>query len=119
MRGAIIKLHKEGRRQCDIAKLLNIAKSTVSGVVRRYVELGHDGDRPRSGRPATVNTRANRQWIKKRFMRNRTTSVRKMARETGLKEASLRRIVRKHLKIKPYKPKKVQKLTLKKTKKYG
>ncbi|CAD5213447.1 unnamed protein product [Bursaphelenchus okinawaensis] len=111
MSGAIIKLHKEGRRQCDIAKLLNIAKSTVSHVVRRYVELGHDGDRPRSGRPATVNTRANRQWTKKRFMRNPRTPVRKMARQAGLKETSLCRIVRKSLKMKPYKLKKVQKLT--------
>ncbi|CAD5212896.1 unnamed protein product [Bursaphelenchus okinawaensis] len=83
----------------------------VSDVVRRYVELGYDGDRPRSGRPATVNTRANRQWIKKRFMRNPRTPVRQMARETGLKETSLRRIVRKNLKMKPYKLKKVQKLT--------
>ncbi|CAD5220668.1 unnamed protein product [Bursaphelenchus okinawaensis] len=36
-RGAIIKLHKEGRRQCDIAKSLNIAKSTVPHVVRQVI----------------------------------------------------------------------------------
>ncbi|CAD5209656.1 unnamed protein product [Bursaphelenchus okinawaensis] len=84
---------------------------TVHRSVKRFEELRHDCDRPRSGRPASVNTVANRQMIKKRFKRNPRTLVRKMAREAGIKESTLRRIVGKKLKMKLYKLKKVQKLT--------
>ncbi|CAD5223247.1 unnamed protein product [Bursaphelenchus okinawaensis] len=111
MRAAVIKFHNEGNSNSKIAKLLNIPRMTVYRAVKRFEELGHDRDRPKSGRPPSVNTVANRQMIKKRFMRNPRTPVRKMARETGIKETTLRRIVRKNLKMKPYKLKKVQKLT--------
>ncbi|CAD5223679.1 unnamed protein product [Bursaphelenchus okinawaensis] len=84
---------------------------TVHRAVKRFEELRHDCDRPRSGRPASVNTVANRQMIKKRFKRNPRTPVRKMAWETLIKESTLKRIVEKKLKMKPYKLKKVQKLT--------
>ncbi|CAD5227734.1 unnamed protein product [Bursaphelenchus okinawaensis] len=83
---------------------------TVHRAVKRFEELRHDCDRPRSGRPTSVNTVADRQMIMKRFKRNPRTSVRKMARETEIKESTLR-IVGKKLKMKPYKLKKVQKLT--------
>ncbi|CAD5212165.1 unnamed protein product [Bursaphelenchus okinawaensis] len=111
MRATVIKLHNEGKSNPEIAKLLNISRMTVYRSVKRFEELGHDRDRPRTGRPAYVNTVANRQMIKKRFKRNPRTPVRKMARETGIKESTLRYIVRKKLMMKPYKLKKVQKLT--------
>ncbi|CAD5212155.1 unnamed protein product [Bursaphelenchus okinawaensis] len=84
---------------------------TVHRAVKRFEELRHDCDRPRSGRPASVKTVASRQMIMKRFKRNPRTPVRKMAREAGIKEPTLRRIVEKKIKMKPYKLKKVQKLT--------
>ncbi|CAD5206963.1 unnamed protein product [Bursaphelenchus okinawaensis] len=84
---------------------------TVHRAVKRFEELRHDCDRPRSGRPASFNTVANRQMIKKRFKRNPRTPVRKTAQEAGIKESTLRRIVEKKIKMKPYKIKKVQKLT--------
>ncbi|CAD5219180.1 unnamed protein product [Bursaphelenchus okinawaensis] len=83
---------------------------TVHRAVKRFEELRHDRDRPRSGPPASVNTVANRQMIKKRFKRNPRAPVRKMARGTGIKETTLGRIVGKKLKMKTYKLKKFQKL---------
>ncbi|CAD5223079.1 unnamed protein product [Bursaphelenchus okinawaensis] len=84
---------------------------TVHRAVKRFKELINDCDRHRSGRPASVNTVANCQVLLKRFKRNPRTPVQKMAREAGIKEPTLRRIVEKKIKMKPYKLKKVQKLT--------
>ncbi|CAD5223221.1 unnamed protein product [Bursaphelenchus okinawaensis] len=84
---------------------------TVHRAVKSFEELRHDRDGPRSGPPASVNTLANRQMIKKRFKRNPRAPVRKMGRRTGIKETTLGRIAGKKLKMKTYKLKKVQKLT--------
>ena len=63
-RSAILELFRKG--MCDIVRLLNVPKQTVSKAVNRIKELGHDGRRPGSGRRRTVNTSAKPQIIRKR-----------------------------------------------------
>lgn len=106
-RSAILKLFIAGKRQCEIVRLLKVPKQTVSDAIKRFKELGHDGRRPGSGRKRTVNTASNRKIIKKRVQRN----PRKIARETGISERSVRRIAKEELLLKPYKLHKVQRLT--------
>ena len=110
-RSAILELFRRGKRQCDIVRLLNVPRQTVSKAIIRFKELGHEGDRPGRGRKCTVNTPANRKIIKKRIERNPRVSVRKVARETGISDRSVRRIVKQEFGLKPYKLQKVQLLT--------
>ena len=98
-------------RQYDIVRLLNVPKQTVSKAVNRFKELGHDGRRPGSGRRRTVNTSANRQIIRKRVKRNSRVSMRKIARETGMKRESVRQMAKREFNLMPYKLQKVQLLT--------
>lgn len=110
-RSAIVELFRQKKRQCEIARLLGVSKMMVSRTVRRFEELGHDGRRPGSGRKRTANTSFNRQLIKKRVQRNPRVSLRKIARETGISDRSVRRIAKDELNLKPYKLQKVQLLT--------
>ena len=108
---AILKLFRKGMRQCDIVRLLNVPKQTVSKAVNRFKELSHDGRHPGSGTSRTVNTSANRQIIRKRAKRNSRVSMRKIARETGMKRESVRQMAKRELNLMPYKLQKVQLLT--------
>ncbi|KAM8702243.1 hypothetical protein ACLKA7_005106 [Drosophila subpalustris] len=110
-RCAILELFRQGNRQCEIVRLLDVPRQTVSKAIRRFNELGHKGDRPGRGRKSTVNNSANRQIIRKRVKQNPRVSMRKIARETGIKRESVRQMAKKHLGLKPYKLQKVQLLT--------
>ncbi|XP_076058393.1 uncharacterized protein LOC143035330 [Oratosquilla oratoria] len=110
-RNAILELHLQGKRQCDIVRLLGVRKDVISKAVKRFKELGHEGDRPGRGRKRTVNTPRNRQIIKKRVLRNSRVSMRKIARETGISDRSVRRMAKQKLELKPYKIQKAQLLT--------
>ena len=46
----IFVLHEQGMRNCDIARKLGVAPPNVRRAIKRLQELGHIGDRPRSGR---------------------------------------------------------------------
>lgn len=110
-RSQILALHKIGKRNCEIAKALGVARSLVSRAVKRFRELGHDGDRRGRGRKRNVNSFRNRNIIKKRVDRNPRVSLRKIARETGISRESVRRIAKTELKLRPYKLTKGQLLT--------
>ena len=80
-------------------------------MIKRYQELGHEGDRPGRGRKRTVNTSRNRAVISKRVRRNPRVSMRKIARDTGMNRESVRLLAKKELGLQPYKRQKVQLLT--------
>lgn len=107
----ILAMHRTGKRQIEIARLLKVPKQKVSYVIARYKELGHEGDRPGRGRKRTANTSRNRKIIKKRVMRNPRVSIRNIARETGISHSSVYRMAKKELNLKPYKLRKGQLLT--------
>lgn len=110
-RSAILELFRRGKRQCEIVRLLNVSRQTVSKAINRFKELGHEGDRAGRGRKRTANTSRNRKIIKKRIKLNSRVSMRKIARETGISRESVRRIAKEELNLKPYKLQKVQLLT--------
>lgn len=110
-RAAITALHQRGYRNCEISRMLCVARETVSRVIKRFKELGHDGERPGKGRKRSVNTSRNRQLIKKRVQRNPRISMRKIARDTGINREAVRRMAKNELMLKPYKLQKRQLLT--------
>lgn len=107
----IISLHELGERNCDIARRLKCAPGTVSRSVKRFRELGHTGRRPGQGRKRTVRTARNRERIRERVRRDPRVSMRKVARDTGINDRSVRRIAKEDLHLKPYKLHKAQLLT--------
>ena len=68
-RHIIVRLFQEGKRVSEIAKSLNLVKSTVSRTIKRFQETGSNNDRPGKGRPRTSNTNANRKKIKLQIVR--------------------------------------------------
>ena len=101
-RAAIISLFKvsdengdQRHSQADIAKLLDINRSTVSRAVDRYEELGGLGDRPRSGRPRTVRTPEEIRSINRKVQRQPLRSSRELARQSnsGMSKSTAYRVL--------------------------
>ncbi|XP_076068371.1 uncharacterized protein LOC143040819 [Oratosquilla oratoria] len=100
-REAIIQLHRAGKTNSEIIKLLKVAKSTVYHVVNRFKELGTSEDRPRSGRPRTARTKKVVNAVRERMRRNPKRSIRKLAKDMNVSNTSMRTIVRKDLRLSP------------------
>lgn len=109
-RAAIISLFLAGKRQVDIRRTLNVSQQLVSKTIKRYKELGTAQDRPRSGRPPTADTVRHRNLIRARVRRNSHRSMRKIARDIGISEKSVRNIVHNRLGMKSLKLTKGQNL---------
>ncbi|KOC58614.1 hypothetical protein WH47_06148 [Habropoda laboriosa] len=114
-RASIISLYKQNKRQTDIVRLLGVKKSLLSKAIKRFKELGNTKDHPRSGRPCTANTPANCKIIRERIQRNYRRSMRKLDKEIGVDESSVRRILKNKFKLKSLKLQKGQHLNDKKS----
>ena len=110
-RSAILKLCKQRVKESEIVQRLKAPKQTVTHTIKRFKELGHDGDRPGRGRKRTVNTLRNQKVIKKRVQRNLGISMRKVAREMKIKRETARLMAKIELGPSPYKMKEARKLT--------
>lgn len=110
-RHAILELFQRGFKQVDIVRVLKIASSTVNDAIKRFKELGHEGDRTGRGRKFTKNIASVRNAIKKRVQRNCAVSMRKVAKEMEINRETVRKIAVINLGLKPYKSQKVQRLT--------
>ena len=113
LRSLIIKLHEEGKGATEIGRRLGMHRNTVCYAIKRYQETGSNDDRPRSGRPRTTTTAANRWIILNRIGKNpssRKNSVRKLAKAVGVSYGSVRKIL-KDAGLKPRKEVEAQLLT--------
>lgn len=110
-RPAVNSLHDDGIAPAEIARMLSIPLSTVCRQIKRYEELGTAEDRRRSGRPVTACTPVNRDKIRHRIKRNPERSMRQMAKELGISEKSVRRVVKIQLGRRSYKLRKGQLLS--------
>ena len=61
-----------------------IARSLICRAIKRFQELGHEGDRLEKGRKRTVNTSKYRKIIKKRVGCNPMLSIRKVVCKMGI-----------------------------------
>jgi transposase len=98
-RSRIVLLAAEGKSDSEIAVLLSIPRQKAARWRGRFLELGLDGlkqDAPRSGRPRIITAEkilsVVSQTTQTRPARATHWSTRSMAQETGLSEASVRRI---------------------------
>jgi len=99
----VTELHKSGMKTSDIVRITGYSQRNVYNDVRRYKETGSTDDRHRSGRPSTVTTPEMVNKIRCRIRRNSEQSMRKMSRDFGIDEKTIRTIVKKKLKLRSYK----------------
>ena len=108
---AIIELHRAGKKNSEIFKLIKAPNSTVYGTMNRIKELGIASDRPRSVRPRTARTQKLKNAVKASVTRNPKRPLRKMARQMDVSESTMRSIVKTELKLSPLKMQTSQHLT--------
>ncbi|XP_062578436.1 uncharacterized protein LOC134240359 [Saccostrea cucullata] len=70
-----------GNTQRDVAKILNVHKSTISRLYKRLKQTGTTADRPRTGRSEVTTPRQDR-FIRLQHLRNRFKTAQKTANET-------------------------------------
>ncbi|CAI9554551.1 unnamed protein product [Staurois parvus] len=56
-RGIVIACPLYNKSICEISLLLNIPRSTVSGIITKWKQLGTTSTQPRSGRPCKITER--------------------------------------------------------------
>ena len=106
-----MELFKSGKRPCEIIATLGYNKFLVYRTIKRFKETNNIIDRERSGRPRTVDNNQVRNEIKKKITRNPRQSLRKLAKNLNYSRESVRRVVKKKLKLKPYKLQRAHNLT--------
>lgn len=114
MRPAIIKLHEKSFSVRKIASLLDVPRSTVQDHLKRYEQTSSHQNKPKGRPQKTARNRRNIQRCKGMIRRNPTTksnSTRKLAKKLGISQTSVLQILRKDLRMKPYKFLKRQKLS--------
>jgi inhibitor of nuclear factor kappa-B kinase subunit alpha len=110
-RKVIIDLHTKGLPTKTIVKQLGISRRTVQAAVRRFKTLGSYKDRVGRGRKRSATSPRFVNIIRKRIKRNPRRSMRKLAQQLGISKDSVGRIVKKKLKMYPYKRQKSHGLT--------
>lgn len=110
-RAAIIHCYSAGDRPSEIIRRLRIPRTTVYDAIKRFHERGDALDRPRCGRPRSVNTTRTRNIIRNRIRRNPRISMRKLSKCLGVAHDEARRISRTELGLHAYKLHKAQHLT--------
>jgi transposase len=110
-RAKVVLLASEGKQNKEIAQILSVAPAMAARWRQRFVERGVAGiehDAPRPGRTPTISAETVQAIVRKTTQEtppNATHwSTRRMARATGVSEASVRRIWRKHG-LKPHRTK--------------
>lgn len=114
-REAIVELKDLGWTNAKISRTLKVSESNVSRTIKRYQELGHCGDKPRS-RMKTVRTSRAVRNIRERVRRNPNVSTRRLAKSMNISQSSAHRIIKKDLKM-TWKPKRYRHLLSEATKK--
>ena len=86
----------------EISRELDVPNQTVYDAIKRFNELGTSGDRKGRGRKKTARTPQMIRTIKRKI-RHGEDNKRKMARQLGIDEKSVRTIVKHDLESKSYK----------------
>lgn len=106
LRPAFVYLHQHNKTTTDIAKLFNVHRKTVRDAIARYNETGSHKNRKGSGRPRTATSRRNQCAVMVAISKNpssRVNSARKLGRRLGISRRSVQRILRRDLRLFPYK----------------
>lgn len=112
-RNSVIALYLSGKSQPTIVrelKHLNVNKVFVYRTITRYNDTGSIAKRNNGGPRRSATSPEMVRKVKKRIQRNPKQSAEKMAKDLKVSAASVRRMLKIDLQLKPYKIQKVQDL---------
>lgn len=101
-RDSIIALFNNNQSSGTIAKLLGAPRSTVCRIIKQVKEVGHVLEKPKCGRPRSVNVPRIRNIIKKRINRNDGLSMNKVASDLQIARSTVQNIVKKEFGFRSY-----------------
>ena len=78
-------------------------KNTITSLYRKFADTGSVNDKPRSGRKRSIRTEDVIEIVAANITDNTKTSIRKRASQLAISQSTLSRILKKDLKLKPYK----------------
>lgn len=87
-RASLVVLYCQCFSAHDIHHRLGIHRSVIYRSIRRYEDLGTEGDRTGSGRHVFVTTTDNTRMLRQRISRNPARSVRRMSRVVEMEKRS-------------------------------
>ncbi|CAG0879485.1 unnamed protein product [Darwinula stevensoni] len=85
-------------------------RNTIVATHRKFMETGSVKDKPRSGRPRCGRSEENIETVREALAQSQGKSIRRAAVELNISVTSIQRILRRDLKLYPYKIQIVQKL---------
>ena len=97
---SIVDMFHAGMAIKDIADALKCVRSTVTRALNKFKETGSARRKPGSGRPRSVRTKALIKSVREKIRRQPVRSMRKMAKEAGVSDFTIRKVVKEDLKAK-------------------
>ena len=110
-RNAVIKLHKSGKSNVEIAKRLDTNRSTVWKTVKKFQETGNTLDRPGRGKKRSVRSPQLLKNTRRKLRRNPRRSCKTTAIAAGVSKSTMHQVLRDDLGVKPFKMLHRQELT--------
>lgn len=110
----IIHLYQQGHQYSEISRQIPtplLSRQAIEVVVKGWKKTGSLQRKQGSGRPKTGRSKENRRKVQRIVTREPNTSMRQVAKRTGLKRSSVRNIIRKDLGLKSFALKPCQNLT--------
>ena len=95
-RNIVIKLHKSGESNSEIAKRLKMNSTTIWKIIKKFQEIGTTLDWEGRGRKRTVRTR-------EKLRRNSRRSCRNLAAAAYVGKSTMNQLLRKDLGVKLFK----------------
>ena len=102
-RNIVIKFHKSGESDSEIAKRLKMNRTTVWKITKKFQEIGTKLDREGRGRKRTVRTPQLIKNTREKLRRNSRRSCTNLAAAAGVGKSTMHQLLRKHLGVKPFK----------------
>ena len=99
----VIKLHKSGESNNEIAKRLKINRTTVWKIIKKFQEIGSILDREGRGRKRTVCTPQLIKNTREKLRRNSRRSCRNLAAAADVGKSTMHQQLREDLGVKPFK----------------
>ena len=111
-RNALIKLHKREKSNVEVAKRLDMNRSTVWKIVKKFQVIKNNLDRPGRGRKRSVRLPQLLKNTREKLRQNFLRSSRTLATAAGVSKSTMHQVLRDDLGVKPFKMLHRQDLTI-------
>ena len=98
-----VKLHKSGKSNVEIAKRLDMNRSTAWKIVKKFPETGNTLDRPGRRRKRSVRSPQLLKNTREKPRRNPRGSCRTLVTVAGVSKFTMHQVLRGDLGVKPFK----------------